>query len=74
MPDNILLEDGSDMLHEGNHLILLEGQSFGLTIPTRTALGLQSGDEVIDTGYAAGDESLTTGYKVGDETIGGLSA
>ena len=63
MPDGILLEDGSNMLHEGSGNILLEGEDSSLVIPTRTHLGLQ-----------VGDESADTGLKVGSETLDGVSS
>jgi hypothetical protein len=59
MPDAILMEDGSAMLHEGGNNILLEGQDSSLVIPTRTALGLAVGSETIDTGLAIGSETVT---------------
>jgi len=61
--NNILLETGDNLLHEGGNLILLEGEDSSLVIPTRTHLGLQVGDEVI-----------TTGLKIGSETLDGVSA
>jgi hypothetical protein len=62
MPDGILMEDGTNMVHEGAGQILLEGEDSTLVIPTRTALGLMIGDETLDTGLM-----------IGDETIGGAS-
>ena len=62
MPDNILLDNGNNMHHEGAGEVLLEGEDSTLIIPTRTELGLQ-----------VGDESLDTGFKIGDETIAGAS-
>lgn len=58
MPDGILLEDGSNMLHEGSGNILLEGEDSSLVIPARTHLGLQVGDESVDTGLKVGSETL----------------
>lgn len=63
MPDGILLEDGNSLIHEGSGDILLEGEDSSLVIPTRTHLGLQ-----------VGDESVNTGLKVGSETLDGVSS
>lgn len=58
MPDNLLMETGDAMLHEGGGQILLEGEDSTLVIPTRTALGLAVGSETIDTGLAIGSEAV----------------
>ena len=58
MPDNLLMETGGAMLHEGGGQILLEGEDSTLVIPTRTALGLAVGSETIDTGLAIGSEAV----------------
>lgn len=63
MPDQILLEDGNGLIHEGGGDVLLEGEDSSLVIPVRTHLGLQVGDEVV-----------TLGLKIGSETLDGVSA
>jgi hypothetical protein len=57
MTFNLLLETGDELLHEGGGNLLLEGGDSTLAIPTRTALGLAVGSEVIDTGLAIGSEA-----------------